>query len=160
MSVSSTPNLPFSEYVRRASDVKSATPDIIIEDLAAVPVEVIEKLIFENIGGQELLLLSRHDTISGRDVAYQKINNVREIDFRYGSDLILASSDSAKDYLRNFPLFLDSVVPEIEGNQFAPNAYTDPITGDLVLEFKDLRANQEVQVQHIVSASVFDDIIY
>jgi hypothetical protein len=160
MSVSATPNLPISQSARQSSSVKSATPDLILEDTSSLPESAIEKLIFENIGGQELLLLARHDTISGQRVAYQKIQNAREIDFRYGSDTVLSTTESFKDYFRNFPILIETNVPEIEGNEFAPNAYVDPTTGNLVLEFVELRRGQEVQVQTISSADVFDDIIY
>lgn len=157
--VSATPNLPINA-VRRSSDVKSATPDLIIEDLSSVPVEVIERLIFEDIGGQELLLLSRHDTIRGQEVSYRAISNASDIDFKYSSETILFATESFKNYFRNFPILLESVVPEIEGNQYAPNAYVDLVTGDIILEFKDLKPEQQIEHQALSQASVFDDTIY
>lgn len=161
MAVSSTPNLPQGPIVRSSSNIKTATPDIMVtEDPANIPVEVLEKLILEDISNQELLLLSRHDTVGGQDIAYRKIENANEVNFRYGPDTILLSSESFKNYFKNFPILLEANVPELEGNVYAPNARIDLATGNIVIEFKDLRSGQQIEVQTISSGLVFDDIIY
>jgi hypothetical protein len=157
--VSATPSLP-SGSQRKFSEVKSATPDIILEDSSLLPPELMEKLIFENIGGQELLLLSRHDTIGGQEIAYRSISNSRDIDFRYSSETIFFATESFKNYFKNFSILLESVVPEIEGNQYSPNAYVDQESGDIILEFRDIRSGQQIETQALSSATVFDDTIY
>ena len=157
--VSAIPNIP-GGFSRNSSEVKSATPDLIIEDLNSIPVELIERLIFESIGGQELLLLSRHDTIRGQEIAYRPISNSRDIDFRYTSETILFATESFKNYFKNFSILLESVVPELDGNEYSPNAYVEESTGDIILEFKDVRSGQQIETQTVSIASVFDDTIY
>jgi hypothetical protein len=76
MSVSSTPLLPTGKS-RSSSEVKSASPDIIIDESVTIPIELMEKLIFENIGAQELLLLSRHDNLLGQNIAYRIFRCIR-----------------------------------------------------------------------------------
>ena len=63
------------------NSVKSATPDIIQFDDATIVdnAEVIVDLLFENIGGQELLTVARYDTVNGQDVKYQPIKNLKII---------------------------------------------------------------------------------
>lgn len=160
MATSSTPNFPSSSITRSVSSTKTATPDIIIQDYDSLSPELLSKLILEDVAGQELLLLSRHDTVGGQDVAYRKIENANEVNFRYGADSVLVSSDSFKNYFKNFPILLEGYVPEISGSQFAPNASLDLSTGNIILEFKDIRPGQQIEVQSISSADVFDDIIY
>lgn len=157
--VSATPNLPISS-VRKSSEVKSATPDLIIEDIASIPVEIIQKLILEDIGGQELLLLSRHDTIRGQEVSYRAISNAGDLEFKYSSETILFATESFRNYFRNFPILLESVVPELDENENSPNGYVDLTTGDVILEFKDLKNGQQIEHQALSSANVFDDTIY
>lgn len=168
MSVSATPNTPFNEYVRSSSQVKSATPDLIVEDEASVPIELMEQLILENIGGQQLLLLSRHDNISGQKVAYRPISNLKQVARKYASDSIISSSESFKNYFKNFTILLESVVPELNSiedgaivfNDSAPNAYVNAINGGITLEFLDTKPGQQIEVQIMSNANLFDDTIY
>ena len=46
--------------------VKSATPDIVLFNDDTVPIETMTDLIFEKIGGQELINIARSDTINGQ----------------------------------------------------------------------------------------------
>jgi hypothetical protein len=55
---------------------------------------------------------------------------------------------------------LESVVPELDGNEYSPNAYVEESTGDIILEFKDVRSGQQIETQTVSIASVFDDTIY
>lgn len=169
MSVSATPNVPFRDYVRTSSQVKSATPDLIIEDASTTPVELMEKLIFEKIGGQELLLLSRHDNLNGQKVAYRPISNITDISIKYTPETLIFASESFKDYFKNFTIFLESAVPElvtydVDGsiifNNAAPNAYTSNTTGGITLEFSDIKNGQQVEVQILSNSNLFDDTIY
>lgn len=154
----SSPNIPEIRE-RRASQVKSATPDLlIVEDL--IPDSVIVKLLLEDVAGQELLLLSRHDTIRGQEVSYRAISNAGDLEFKYSSETILFATESFKNYFRNFPILLESVVPELDENENSPNGYVDLTTGDVILEFKDLKNGQQIEHQALSSANVFDDTIY
>ena len=45
--------------------IKSATPENILWDESLMPIEILTDLIFEDIGGQELLSVTRHDTVNG-----------------------------------------------------------------------------------------------
>jgi hypothetical protein len=169
MAVSATPNVPFKDYVRTSSQVKSATPDLIIEDQMTTPIELMEQLIFEKIGGQELLLLSRHDNLNGQKVAYQPISNLTELSIKYSPETLIFASESFKDYFKNFTILLESAVPElikydVDGaiifNDSAPNAYTSNITGGITLEFSDIKNGQQVEVQIMSNTKLFDDTIY
>lgn len=169
MAVSATPSVPFKQYTRNSSQVKSATPDLIIEDAATVPIELMEQLIFENIGGQELLLLSRHDNLNGQRVAYQPISNLKEIDIKYTPENLIFASESFKNYFKNFTILLESAVPElikydVDGsiifNDSAPNAYTSNTTGGITLEFSDIKNGQQVQIEIMSNSKLFDDTIY
>lgn len=168
MSVSATPNKSFNEYVRSSSQVKSATPDLIIEDSATTPIELMERLIFEKIGGQELLLLSRHDNLNGQKVAYQPISNITEMSIKYTPDNIMFASESFKNYFKNFTILLESVVPELNSiddgvltfNDSAPNAYTNIANGSITMEFSDMKNGQQIEVQVMSNSKLFDDTIY
>lgn len=144
------------------SAVKVATPDILI-DPGTIPVELMQDLLFEDIGGQELLMVSRHDTLVGQPVAYQPIRNLNEISLQYNSDNIVFMPESIKNYFKNFNISLQNNVPVVEENgeeiDFSPNTYASS-NGSLVLEFKNLGQNQQVEVQILDKSTLFDDTIY
>lgn len=156
-----TPTAAAATPAVSVTQVKAATPDLIQIDNNTVPEELMLELLFEDIGGQELLTVARHDTLSGRQIAYQPIKNINDIALQYSSESIIFMPESLKNYFKNFNIILENNVPDI-GNQAqgSPNAYIDAETGDLVLEFKNVTQGQQVEVQMLSNAKVFDDTIY
>ena len=63
--VSSTPNLPTTSptVATPKPAVKPATTDIILYKDETTPIELMTDLIFENIGGQELINIVRADAL-------------------------------------------------------------------------------------------------
>ena len=49
----------------------------------AIPESVMEYLLFEQIGGQELLLSSRSDMLNGTNPSYSIISNLVDLNFQY-----------------------------------------------------------------------------
>lgn len=127
--------------------VKSATPEIILWDDATIPMEMLSNLTLENIGGQELLSLSRHDRISGENVSNQLIKNLTFFNQEYSSKRILGLQNTSDKYFSNFSIKLDSKIP-VEGNgPGGTNVYLDPITKDLVIDLINLDSDEIVEIQ-------------
>jgi hypothetical protein len=75
--LTATPPAPAPEpVIVQAAPVKTATPDIVLFDDSALPIEVMTDLIFENIGGQELISITRSDIVNGQKISYQPIKNL------------------------------------------------------------------------------------
>jgi hypothetical protein len=84
--LTATPASPQPEPVMvQAAPVKTATPDIVLFDDSALPIEVMTDLIFENIGGQELISITRSDIVNGQKISYQPIKNLSSIQQQYNS---------------------------------------------------------------------------
>lgn len=134
-------------------DVKVATPDLILFDDAGVPIELMTDLIFENIGGQELLSISRNDIVNGQDVVYQPIRNLAAIQQQFNSQNLIKLPSTADDYFKNFPLDLNNYLLD-----------ETPITidseGNLVVTVYNAYGNEQIEVQIFTQGSVFDDTIY
>jgi hypothetical protein len=86
--------------------VKSATPEIILFDEDAIPIETITDLIFENIGGQEILSLTRHDVVSGDFIPSQLIKNISILNQSYASKNILGVHSTSDKYFANYSIKL------------------------------------------------------
>jgi hypothetical protein len=149
--------------------VKVATPDILILTEEAMSPEVMTDLIFEDIGGQEIISIARNDIINGQNVLYQPIKNITSLFYQYNPQNILALQKTDKDYFKNFPISLQSHIPEcgtgydVVSNVEVSNCkyvYVDPATGNLIINVINMLPGQEVEVQIMTTASVLDDTIY
>lgn len=65
---------------------KSATPDLILFDDTTLPIDIMTDLLFENIGGQEIINISRNDIINGQNIRYQLISNSTLLSQEYSPD--------------------------------------------------------------------------
>ena len=153
--MSSTPNFPEIRSDGKSSGfVKPATIDLILDD-ESVPIELMTNLIFENIGGQELISISRTDLLNGQDVAYQPITNISKIALQYNSKNLVPISGSADQIFKNFQISLDEKMPLDE-----VLAYIDPDTGDLIINLQNIDDDEDIEIQVARNLTAFDDTIY
>jgi hypothetical protein len=161
--INATPNLP--EVRERSKDfgIKPATPDLIVKDRNGQPIEYLTDLLYEQIGGQEILSISRADLINGQDVIYSPIKNLSNISSRYNSQNIFYVSGTWEEYFSNFAIKLEAYVPDSGSGPDGSIIYIEqagPTTANLVIEFQNLPRGLEVEVQTAFSADLFSDIIY
>jgi len=156
--VEATPPTSFiTTATARNNSVKSATPDIIQFDDASIVdnAEVIVDLLFENIGGQELLTIARYDTVNGQDVKYQPIKNLKIIQEEYNPNNLVRIQDTSDKYFANFPIKLDDKVPTIGNGPAGSNVYLDD-SNALVLEFVNLEADEQVDIQITINGTIYE----
>lgn len=159
-----------TSYNSDTSDsIKVATPDIILLTEDALSPEVMTDLIFEDIGGQEIISIARNDIINGQNVLYQPIKNITSLFYQYNPQNILALQKTDREYFKNFSILLQSHVPEcgtgfeLVSNTQVPNCkyvYVDPITNNLIINVINMLPGQEVEVQIMTTSSILDDTIY
>jgi hypothetical protein len=141
------------------SSVKPATPEIIIED-EAVSIELMTDLIFENIGGQELINIARTDIVNGQNVIYQPIKNLTSLYFQYNPQNILALQNTSEEYFKKFPIKLSSKIPTCGNGPDCRFVYIDQTTGDLIIELINMEDEEQVEVQLLSNGQSFNDTIY
>lgn len=142
------------------SDVKPATPDIVLFNDDVVPIEIMTDLIFENIGGQELINIVRSELVNGQNVLYQPIKNLSNIYFQYNPQNILALQDIDSNYFKKFPINFNSKIPECGTGPECSIVYIDSETGDLIINVVNLARDEQVEVSIISDGTVLDDTIY
>lgn len=156
--VRALPNIPVP--IRTVTNyTKVASKDIILVDEKSIPSDTLADLLFEDIGGQEIIGISRYDTIDGKDLDYSPIKNLSSILSQYSPQNILSLQDSADTYFNNFTIKLDAYLVS-QGVGTGPNGesiYIDPITGDLIINFVNLSSEEEVQVQVLNSGEIITD---
>ncbi len=139
--------------------IKTATPDIIIFDDEQVPIEIMTDLVFENIGGQELINIGRNDIINGQSVIYQPIKNLSLIQQQYNPNNIIGVQDTSDKYFAGFSIKFDSKIPSVGNGPNGENVYLDENTGDIVIELVNVLTDEQVEVQTITSGTIYEVIL-
>jgi hypothetical protein len=158
--VYSIPDTPYTDSKGSDKDIKIATRDIVLLSDDQVPIEVMTDLIFEDIGGQEMINIARNDIINGQDVIYQPIKNLTSLFFQYNPQNILSLQDTSQMIFRTFPISLENRIPNIGTGPNGEIVYLDPTTGNLVINVINLAKDEQIEVQIQINGDRFNDTIY
>lgn len=136
--------------------VLTAPIDTILFNDETLPVEIMADLLFENIGGQELINIARNDTVNGQPIIYQPIKNLSTIQQQYNPNNIVSLQATSDKYFQNFSIKFDSKVPNVGSGPNGEHVYIDPLTGDLVIEVVNIEEGEQVQVEITSSGTIYE----
>jgi hypothetical protein len=140
--------------------IKPATPELIALSNPPMDIDIMADMIFENIGGQELINISRSDIVNGQDVIYSPIKNLKDLNIQYNPNNIIKLESTADTYFKNFPIRLESKLPSYGTGPNGEVVYIDSVTGDLVINVSSLDPDEQVDVQILNSGETLDGTIY
>ena len=155
-----TPNVPNSQTTKEVDSVKIATPDLKVFSDELIPIEIMTDLIFEDIGGTELINISRNDLINGQNTLYQPIKNISSIFFQYNPNNILGLQDTSDTIFKNFPIKLSNKVPNFGTGPNGEIVYIEEATGNLIINLVNMEKNEQVDVEILTTGTVFNGTIY
>ena len=135
----------------KQSSVKNAPIDTVLFDDGSVAIEAMTDIIFENIGGHELISIARNDTINGQVVSNNLIKNLTSIQQQYNPLNIVSLQGSSDKIFNNFPINLDEKVPSASGSNVF---FSD--SGDLIIELINLNSDEQVEVQISLSGTIYE----
>jgi len=138
--------------------VKTAPIDTLVIDQDAINIDFMTYLIFENIGGQELINIARNDTVNGQILSYQPIKNLTKIQQQYNPNNIVGLQNTSDKYFLNFPIKLETKLLG-EGDGAGPDGayvYIEEDTGDLIIELINLEPDEQLEVQISVSGTIYE----
>jgi hypothetical protein len=135
--------------------VKTATLDIILFNEESIPTDGMFDQIFENIGGQELISITRSDIVNGQKISYQPIKNLSAIQQRYNPNNILSLQQTADKFFAGFSIKLEDKTPQIGNGPNGENVYLNA-TGDLIIEFTNINADEQIETQISVSGTIYE----
>ena len=156
--VPQTPASPAASSVAPAvaATVKTAPIDTVLFNDDSVPIEVMTDLIFENIGGQELINIARNDIVNGQKVSYQPIKNLSSIQQQYNHNNILGIQNTSDQYFSNFSIKLENKVPNYINNPNQSNVYLDNQTGDLIIETVNMENDEQIEIEITIGATIYE----
>jgi hypothetical protein len=138
--------------------VKVATPEIVLFDDDMLSAETLVKIIFEDIGGQELLSMSRHDTINGDYVSNQLIKNLTSINQEFSSKRLLSLQNTSDKYFLNFGIKLENKIPFIGNGPDGSNLYLDELK-NIIIELVNLEIDEQVEVQLGIGGTIYTIVL-
>lgn len=155
--IAATPaSVTSSPTATASTQVKSATKDIIIFDDGAIPIDLMADLVFEDIGGQELINIARRDTVNGQKISYQPIKNLSSIEQQYNPNNIVSLQATADKYFANFPIKLDDKIPQTGEGPGGDYVYIDTTTGNLIVEAVNLESDEQIEIQIARSGTIYE----
>lgn len=136
--------------------IKTATTDIVLLDDGTLPVEVMTSLLFEDIGGQELLNISRSDIVNGQKITYSPIKNLSVIQQQFNSNNIISLNGTTDKYFSGFSIKLDDKTPTVGNGSSGEYVYIDSATGDLIVEAINLQSDERIEIEIIQNGTIYD----
>ncbi len=136
--------------------VLTAPIDTILFNEEATPVEVMADILFENIGGQELINIARNDTVNGQTVIYQPIKNLSTIQQQYNPNNIVSLQSTSDKYFQNFSIKFDTKVPNVGNGPNGEHVYIDTDNGGLVIEAINIQDGEQIQVEITTSGTIYE----
>ena len=139
-----------------APPVKTAPIDTLLFDQESVSTDALVNLIFENIGGQELINITRNDIVNGQEVVYQPIKNLSSIQQQYNPNNILSLQSTSDKYFANFSIKLENRIPNPGTGPNGSYVYLDNNTGNLIIEAINLELDEQIEAEITVSGTIYE----
>lgn len=135
--------------------IKTAPIDTVLFNDDLVDQNIIADLLFEDVGGQEILTIARYDTVNGQDVSYQPIKNLNLIQQEYNPNNLVRIQQTSNTIFGNFPIKLNDKIP-VEGNgPSGENVYLNE-SGSIVIELVNLELDEQVEIQIASNGTIYE----
>jgi hypothetical protein len=159
MTISPVPQTPSNATVVTTyspAPTKTAPIDTVLFDEQSMSPEIMADLIFEDIGGHELLSVSRNDIINGQRVSYSPIKNLGLVQQKYNPNNILRLQATSETYFANFAIKFEEKVPTEGNGPNGANVYIEQETGDLIIETTNMNSDEQVEIQIAINGTIYE----
>ena len=130
------PSAPIPPPAATTYAVKQPSPSLVTYNAETLPQELIVDLLFEDVGGTELINVSRHDTINGQNVVYSLISNLSILNRSFNPNNILAGQISYSQFSQ-YSLDIASKLMGISLDS----------SGNLVIEFSSIGNDEYAEIE-------------
>jgi hypothetical protein len=130
---------------RAPSGIKQAQPDIVLDPNIDTSGDYIVERFFEELGGTELINLSRYDLIDGISVNYNPIANLSRLRRRFNPNNLIALDILSDDEFSKFSIDL------LSRGIYEPFFNDD---GNLVVEVDIIRSEENIDVEISLSGTL------
>ena len=113
---------------------------------------IISNLLFESIGGVEMVNFTRHDTVEGENPTYSVISNLSSINRKFKASDLISKEKTNTSAFTIFGIVLDSKLPNGGIEDFI--GFDED--GNLVIELVNIGPNEEVQVEIDTNGTIYE----
>jgi hypothetical protein len=135
---------------------KTAPIDTVLFEDDSMSPEIMIDLVFEDIGGHELLSISRNDIVNGQRVSYSPIKNLGLIQQTYNPNNLFSLQKTSDKYFANFAINFDEKVPEEGSGENGINVYIEEATGDLIIETINMNSDEQVESEIAINGTIYE----
>lgn len=137
-------------------------PSLVLYDEEATPIEQLTDLLFEDIGGMELINIARHDTIDGQPVSYTVLKKLSEFNRAFDPNNIIAGQAADAEFLKKYAIdissrlptdLVDIPLPNTANRQFSVVGLDD--NGDLIIRLLGLNNDEYLQVEIVSDGTIY-----
>jgi len=156
--VSPTPASPriLPDPIPPRPPAKTAPIDTVLFNDESISPEIMIDLVFEDIGGHELLSISRNDIINGQRVSYSPIKNLGLIQQTYNPNNLFSLQKTSDKYFANFAIKFDEKVPQEGSGENGVNVYIEEETGDLIIETVNMNNDEQVESEIAINGTIYE----
>ena len=143
------PIVPPKEDRAAKQVVKVATNNLFILDERIDQTDAMADAIIEDIGGQEIINISRNDLLNGQNVTYNVIENLASTQRQFNPNELVKLQSTDAEYFDSFQINLDTFTPNYGTGQGGQIVYVDPDTGSLIINTVNVSSNLVVEVEFV-----------
>ncbi len=136
--------------------VKPASPDLILFDDAAIPLEFITDLLFEQVGGKEIINIVRNDILNGQSISYNLIKNSSELAQTYSPNNIFRVPGTMAEFFENFSIKFGLYVLENQN----PASLNEAGDLEILISASALQKNDLTEIEVLIAGTLENDTIY
>ena len=163
------PSVNLSPNLVVKSPVKIATPQYVKFDRdkegdAEPDQDFIKLIFFEQINGVALLSLTNSAKLDTGTISYQPIINMAETVRALNPKNIVALQDTSDKYFLNFPIKLETKIPNVGNGPDGINVYrndqggiivSDLTMGAIIIEAINLGPRENIQIETLQSGTIY-----
>lgn len=131
--------------VATSKSVKQPSPSLIQYSAEGLPQELITDLLYEDVGGSELINIARYDTVDGQDVSYSLVRNLSILNQSFNPNNILAGQIVYSSQLGQYALDLSIKI----------NSVSLDADGNLVIDLASIGSDEYVEVEISSNGTIY-----
>ena len=155
---------PQNGSANKLKNFKIADPQFVISTDPTKTVEDMENLIWQGIGGHEIISLARRDLVDGKNINYGLISGLQKLFEEYNSKTIIAIENSSPLYFGKFGIRFELYLPSTQILQTVQLGLNNPVQVDqnnnITIYVVNIKDSYDVEVQSLSAEEILRDTIY
>ena len=131
--------------IATSKSVKQPSPSLVQYSAEGLPQELITDLLYEDVGGTELINIARYDTVDGQDVSYSLVRNLSVLNKSFNPNNILAGQIAYSSQLGQYALDLSVKI----------NSISLDANGNMVIDLSSVGSDEYVEVEISSNGTIY-----